>query len=43
MYNNKYILVYVLIFIGDRLLIGSWPTCWPDQENHMADHVIFRF
>ena len=35
--------MYKIIFVGVRLLVGSRPTCRPDQESHMADHVIFRF
>ena len=37
------ILMYKMIFVGIRLLVGFWLTCRPDQKSRMADHIIFRF
>ena len=43
MYDNKYNFMYNMIFISIKLLVGSWPTCQPDQKSHMADCIIFKF
>ena len=31
------------IIVNVRLLVGSKPTCQPDQKSHMADCIIFKF
>ena len=30
-----------IIFVSVRLLLGSQPTCQPDQKGDMADHALF--
>ena len=43
MYDNKYNFMYNMIFVRNKLLVGSRLTCWPDHRSRMADHIIFRF
>ena len=43
MYDNKYNFMYNMVFVSIKLLVGSWPTCQPDQKSHMANCIIFRF
>ena len=31
------------IIVNIRILVGSWPTCRPDQKCCMANHIIFKF
>ena len=37
------IFMYNMIFVGIKLLVGSWLTCWLDQKSRTANRIIFRF
>ena len=43
-----YMILYIFlmhrtIIVNIKLLVGSQPTCRPDQKGHMADCIIFKF